>query len=91
MTINWKTALAGPRLSPSSEPATWLALRMEGELPAITFPKEVRAFGRSTAWGFVAADQKSGLRQVRAWVRQGEKSTPLFSEDFPAAGRAGAR
>ena len=66
--------------------AAWLALRMEGELPAITFPKQVNALGKSTAWGFVAEDRKSGLREVRAWVKQGEKSTPLFSEDYPGRG-----
>jgi hypothetical protein len=86
MNITWKTALAGTVTLVVLGAGAWLALRMEGELPAITFSKEVRALGRSTPWGFVAEDRKSGLRQVRAWVKQGEKSTPLFSEDYPGRG-----
>lgn len=86
MYINWRTALAGIAAVVVLGSGAWLALRMEGELPAITFPKEVSALGRSTAWGFVAEDKKSGLRQVRAWVRQGEKTTALFSEDYPGRG-----
>ncbi len=86
MNSNVKTVLTGTAAVVVLGAGVWLAIRMEGEPPAITFPKEVRALGRSTAWGFVAEDKKSGLRQVRAWVRQGEKSTPLFSEDFPARG-----
>lgn len=64
----------------------YLALRMEGERPAITFASEVAAVGRSTPWGFVAEDRKSGLREVRAWVRQGERTAPLFSEEIPSRG-----
>jgi murein DD-endopeptidase MepM/ murein hydrolase activator NlpD len=86
MYINWKTALAGTAAVAALGAGAWLVLRMEGEPPAITFAKEVRGLGRSTAWGFVAEDRKSGLRQVRAWVKQGEKSTPLFSEDYPSRG-----
>jgi murein DD-endopeptidase MepM/ murein hydrolase activator NlpD len=86
MNINVRTVLAGTAVAAVLGAGAWLALRMEGELPAITFPKPVSALGRSTAWGFVAEDRKSGLRQVRAWVRQGEKTTPLFSEDFPGRG-----
>jgi len=86
MYINWKTALAGTLTVAALGAGAWLVMRMEGEPPAITFPKEARALGKSTAWGFVAEDKKSGLRQVRAWVRQGEKSTPLFSEDYPGRG-----
>ena len=86
MYINWKTVLAGTAAVAVLGAGAWLALRMDGEPPAITFPKEVRALGKSTAWGFVAEDRKSGLRQVRAWVKQGEKTTPLFSEDYPGRG-----
>jgi len=86
MSISWKTALTGTLTVAALGAGAWLVLRMEGEPPAITFSKEVRALGKSTAWGFVAEDKKSGLRQVRAWVRQGEKSTPLFSEDYPGRG-----
>jgi murein DD-endopeptidase MepM/ murein hydrolase activator NlpD len=86
MGITGKSALAGAVSLAAIGAGVWLALRMEGEIPAIAFPKEVRAVGRSTPWGFVAEDRKSGLRQVRAWVRQGEKSVPLFSEDYPRRG-----
>jgi len=86
MYINWKTALAATAGIAVLGAGTWLALRMEGELPTITLLHEVTAFGKSTPWGFVAEDKKSGLRQLRAWVRQGEKTTPLFSEDFPGRG-----
>jgi len=86
MNINWKTVVAGVAAVAVVGGGAWLALRMEGEPPAITFPKEIRALGKSTAWGFVAEDRKSGLRQVRAWVKQGEKTTPLFSEDYPDRG-----
>jgi murein DD-endopeptidase MepM/ murein hydrolase activator NlpD len=86
MSLSWKTALAGTAAVAALGAGAWLALRMEGEVPVVSFPKEVRAFGRSTAWGFVAEDGKSGLRQLRAWVRQGEKTTPLFSEDIPGRG-----
>ena len=84
MKINWKTALAGFASAAVIGLGLWLAFRMEGEVPEIIFPNEVRVVGRSTPWSFVAEDRKSGLRQVRAWVRQGEKSTPLFSEDYPS-------
>ena len=86
MNINWKTVLAGTAAVAVLGAGTWLAIRMEGEPPAITFPKEVHALGKSTTVAFVAEDRKSGLRQLRAWVRQGEKSTPLFSEDYPSRG-----
>ncbi len=86
MKISLKTVLAGTAAVVILGAGAWLVLRMEGEPPAITFPKEVRALGKTTAWGFVAEDEKSGLRQVRAWVRQGEKSTTLFSEDYPGRG-----
>ncbi|MHB8835314.1 MAG: M23 family metallopeptidase [Candidatus Methylomirabilia bacterium] len=86
MRITWKTALAGTLSVAALGVGAWLVLRMEGEPPEITLPKEISALGRSTAWGFVAQDGKSGLRQVRVWVRQGEKSTTLFSEDYPGRG-----
>jgi hypothetical protein len=86
MRISWKTALTGAAGLAVLGAGVWLALRMEGEPPAITFTKPVVAIGRSTPWAFVAEDRKSGLRELRAWVRQGEKTTPLFSEDFPSRG-----
>ena len=72
MVIHWKSVVAGTAAVAALGAGAWLAWRMEGEPPSIAFPKEVRAFGRSTAWGFVAEDKKSGLRQVRAWqIEQG--------------------
>jgi murein DD-endopeptidase MepM/ murein hydrolase activator NlpD len=86
MSINWKTAVAGAAAAVALGAGAWLIVRMEGEVPAITFAKQLHAIGRSTPWAFVAEDRKSGLRQVRAWVKQGEKSKELFSEDLPGRG-----
>ncbi len=86
MTISWKTALAAAAGIAALGAGLWLAVRMESEPPTITPAQQVRAVGRATPWGFDAEDRKSGLRQLRAWVRQGEKSVPLFSEDYPVRG-----
>jgi murein DD-endopeptidase MepM/ murein hydrolase activator NlpD len=86
MRISWKALLAGSAALVAAGAGVWLALRMEGEPPVITFAKPLTAVGRSTAWEFAAEDRKSGLREVRAWVRQGEKTTALFSESYPARG-----
>ena len=86
MAIGWKAALgiaAGVALAGGG---VWLALRMEGELPTITTAQEPRFVGKSATWAFAAEDRKSGLRQLRAWARQGERSVPLLSEDYPGRG-----
>ena len=41
MTISWKTALAAAAAVAVIGGGAWLALRMEGEPPAITFPQEL--------------------------------------------------
>jgi len=64
----------------------WLALRWEGEAPAITVLTEATAVGRATPWAFAAEDRKSGLREVRAWVRQGDTTVPVAGETFAARG-----
>jgi murein DD-endopeptidase MepM/ murein hydrolase activator NlpD len=86
MSISWKTAVAAAAGIVVVGAGVWLALRMEGEPPVITFAKPLAAVGKSTPWAFTAFDAKSGLRQLRAWARQGEKNVPLFSEDFPGRG-----
>src|SRR5512137_69156 len=86
MIINTKPALAVVAALALAGGGVWLALRMEGEPPAITFAQELHAIGKSATFAFAVEDRKSGLRQVRAWVRQGEKTVPLFSEDFPSRG-----
>jgi murein DD-endopeptidase MepM/ murein hydrolase activator NlpD len=88
MALSWKTLIVSAAGVALIGAGTWLFLRMEGEPPAISFPAELRVVGKSTPWAFVVADAKSGLREVRAWVRQGEKTTPLFSEDYPGRGTA---
>lgn len=65
----------------------WLLIvRMEREEPALTFHGELKFIGRTTGWSFTATDRKSGLRQVRVWVRQGSSLQPVLVEDFPSAG-----
>ena len=86
MIISWRTALAAAVGIALLGAGVWLALRMEGEPPVISFAQELRFVGKSTPWAFVAEDRKSGLRQLRAWVRQGEKTTSLLSEDYPGRG-----
>jgi murein DD-endopeptidase MepM/ murein hydrolase activator NlpD len=86
MIINTKPALAIVAVLALIGGGVWLAFRMEGEPPAITFPQELHAIGKSANWSFAVEDRKSGLRQLRAWVRQGEKTIPLLSEDFPSRG-----
>ena len=51
----------------------FVVVRMEREAPSLSFEGELRYVGRETELAFVAEDQKSGLRQVRVWVRQGPK------------------
>ena len=86
MILNTKPVLAVVGALALAGVGIWLALRMEGELPAITFAEEPRVVGKSASWSFAAEDRKSGLRQLRAWVRQGERKLPLLSEDFPGRG-----
>jgi hypothetical protein len=86
MAIQRNTAVAAIGAALVIGGGAWLALRMEREVPLISFPQELRGIGRTATWEFVAEDRRSGLRQVRAWVRQGEKTTPLLAEDFPSRG-----
>lgn len=83
MRISWKSALAVVLVIALAGAGVWLTIRMEGEAPTITLVKDIKAVGRSTPLGFDAEDRKSGLRQLRAWVRQGDKTVQLFTEDFP--------
>jgi hypothetical protein len=64
----------------------FVAVRMEREAPSLSFEGEFRYVGRETDLAFIAEDRKSGLRQVRVWVRQGPKVQEAFAEDFPSAG-----
>jgi murein DD-endopeptidase MepM/ murein hydrolase activator NlpD len=86
MIVNPKPALAVVAAAALIAGAIWLALRMEGEPPAITFPQELHVVGKSATWAFAVEDRKSGQRQLRAWVRQGDRTIPLLSEDFPGRG-----
>lgn len=86
MAIGWKTALGVAAGVAIVGAGTWLALRMEGETPTLAAAPELRFVGKSTKWTFSAEDRKSGLRELRAWVRQGEKNVQLFSEEFPGRG-----
>jgi hypothetical protein len=65
--------------------AIWFFLtRMEREKPAITFGEELQYIGKKTEWSFTATDRKSGLRQLKVWVRQGSTDAEAFTQDFPA-------
>jgi len=65
----------------------WLLIvKMEREEPALAFDGDLKFIGKTTDWSFTATDRKSGLRQVRVWVRQGPSLKPVLVEDFPSAG-----
>jgi murein DD-endopeptidase MepM/ murein hydrolase activator NlpD len=67
--------------------AGWfLVVRMEREKPALAFDDELQFIGKATEWSFTASDRKTGLRQVRVWVRQGPEVKTVLAEDFPSAG-----
>jgi hypothetical protein len=59
---------------------------MEREKPALAFEEELQFIGKATEWSFTASDEKTGLRQVRVWVRQGPEVKVVLAEDFPSAG-----
>lgn len=64
---------------------TWFFLtRMEREKPEIGFAEELKFIGKKTEWSFTATDRKSGLRQLKVWVRQGSTDVEAYSKDFPA-------
>src|SRR5512139_3298131 len=82
MIINAKLALAVAAVLALLGGGVWLGFRMEGEPPTISFAQELHAIGKSATWAFAVEDRKSGLRQLRAWVRQGERTVALLSEDY---------
>lgn len=63
----------------------FLVVRMEREEPTLFFEGELKYIGKATEWTFVAEDRKSGLRQLRVWVRQGTKMETAFVEDLSSA------
>jgi murein DD-endopeptidase MepM/ murein hydrolase activator NlpD len=85
--MRWKKLIPPLLLILAVAAGIWfVVVRMEREAPSLSFEGELRYIGRETEWSFVAEDQKSGLRQVRVWVRQGSKVQEAFAEDFPSAG-----
>jgi hypothetical protein len=86
MRLNLRAVIIGVAVLGIGGAGAWLAWRMEGEPPTITFPAEPKGIGKTATLSFVAEDRKSGLRQLRAWVSQGGKKTQVFAEDFPARG-----
>lgn len=85
--MRWKRLISLLLLVMAVAAGIWfVAVRMEREAPSLSFEDELRYVGRETVLAFVAEDRKSGLRQVRVWVRQGPKVQEAFAEDFPSAG-----
>jgi hypothetical protein len=85
--MRWKRLVPPLLLVLAVAAGIWfVVVRMEREAPSLSFEDELRYVGRETELAFVAEDRKSGLRQVRVWVRQGPKVQEAFAEDFPSAG-----
>ena len=92
MNINWKTALAGAAAVAALGAGAWLALRMEGEPPAITFPKEIARPRQVHRLGVRRGGQEErpapGARLGAAGREDRRRCSPRTT---PAAGRTGAR
>ncbi len=65
------------------------ALFFEGEKPQITLKDNPDFVGSSFEIGFTATDLKSGLRSVRAVVKQDKKEKELFASTYPRSGYTG--
>jgi len=50
----------------------------EKEVPQVEMQKDLALFGPSTTISFVAADRRSGLREIIISLRQGDKSASIF-------------
>jgi murein DD-endopeptidase MepM/ murein hydrolase activator NlpD len=84
--MNWKKMFVLLTLIFFVGAGVWfLIVRMEREAPALSFDEDLKFIGKSTDWTFTAEDRKSGLRQIRVWVRQGPKMQVAFAEDLPSS------
>jgi len=84
--MNWKKIFILLALLFIVGAGVWfLVVRMEREAPTLSFEEELKYIGKSTEWKFSARDRKSGLRQLRVWVRQGPEMVVAFAEDLPAS------
>ncbi len=85
--MRWKRVLFLLIVLAALGAAGWfVAVRMEREAPAISFAEEPAFIGRGSQWTFTVSDRKSGLRQVRVWVRQGTEMAVAYAVDIPSPG-----
>ncbi len=64
-------------------------LFFEGEHPVVTLASPQTYLGSDTVISFSAQDSKSGLRDLRLTVSQGDIQSELYSETFPRNGLIG--
>ncbi len=65
----------------------WLLIvRLERERPVLSFAKEPKFIGADATLEFTVGDRKTGLRNVKAWLRQGQEVHELLSQDIPGGG-----
>jgi murein DD-endopeptidase MepM/ murein hydrolase activator NlpD len=84
--MNWKKMFVLLALLFFVGAGVWfLVVRMEREAPSLSFDEELEYIGKSTDWTFTAEDRKSGLREIRVWVKQGPKTQVAFAEDLPSS------
>jgi len=64
-------------------------LFFEGEQPQLTLVSPQTYLGKKSMIALSASDQKSGLRQIRARISQGDLVKELYIEEFPKTGLTG--
>ncbi|MEJ2056358.1 MAG: M23 family metallopeptidase [Desulfofustis sp.] len=64
-------------------------LFFEGEPPQLNLVSPQTYLGKKSMIALDAADQKSGLRQIRARISQGDLVKELYLEEFPRTGLTG--
>lgn len=60
--------------------------RLEGDAPVIAFEREFAYLDRSPALGLSVEDPRTGLREVRVTLRQGEDEVVLVDESYSGPG-----
>ncbi len=64
-------------------------LFFEGEQPRLSLVSPQTYLGKESTIALEATDQKSGLKQIRARISQGDLVKELYLEEFPKAGLTG--
>ncbi len=83
------TALLVFLLIAAAGTAAAFLLFFEGETPQLSLDSPKNFVGNSSTLAISASDAKSGLRQIRARITQGELVKELYIEDFPRNGYTG--